>query len=119
MEHGVICDDLGGNILYFAGPLLTLNVQISASDCVDIVGNQMHPMVQILFPNNDAIFQNDDSPIHTGRSVQSWFEEHADALQQSSVASTIAQLKYHRITVVSFIDSKVRSNWKMSGTVFH
>ena len=81
MEHGVICDDLGGNILYSAGPLLTLNVQISASDCVDIVGNQMHPMVQILFPNNDAIFQNDDSPIHTGRSVQSWFEEHADALQ--------------------------------------
>jgi len=34
-----------------------------------------------LFPNNDAIFQDNDSPIHTARSVQSWFEEHKDALQ--------------------------------------
>ena len=37
-------------------------------------------MVQVLFPNNDAIFQ-DNLPIHTARSVQSWFEEHEDALQ--------------------------------------
>ena len=37
-------------------------------------------MVQVLFPNNDAIFQ-DNMIIHTARSVQSWFEEHEDALQ--------------------------------------
>jgi len=36
----------------------------------------------MLFPNNDAIFQDDDSPIHTARSVESCFEEHEDALQQ-------------------------------------
>jgi len=36
---------------------------------------------------------------HTHRSVQSWFEEHEDALQH--LASTIAQLKYHQATVVS------------------
>jgi len=34
----------------------------------------------MLFPNNDAIFQDDSSPIHTARSVQPWFEEHEDAL---------------------------------------
>jgi len=28
---------------------------------VDILGSQVHQMVQVLFPNNDAIFQ-DDSP---------------------------------------------------------
>jgi len=34
------------------------------------------------FPNDDdTIFQDDSSPIHTARSVQSWFEEHEDALQ--------------------------------------
>jgi len=34
------------------------------------------------FPNDDdASFQDDSSPIHTARSVQSWFEEHEDALQ--------------------------------------
>ena len=38
-------------------------------------------MVQMLFPNNYAIFQDDDWPIYTTRSVQSWFEEHEDALQ--------------------------------------
>jgi len=47
---------------------------------VDILGNQLHPVVQMLFPNNDAIFQDDSSPIHTARSVQPWFEEHEDAL---------------------------------------
>jgi len=47
---------------------------------MDILGSQLHPVVQVLFPNNDAIFQ-DDLPIHTTRSVQSWFEEHEDSLQ--------------------------------------
>jgi len=39
-------------------------------------------MVQMLFPNNDTVFQDDDWLIYTTRSVQSWFEEHEDALQQ-------------------------------------
>jgi transposase len=47
---------------------------------MDILGTQAHPMAQLLFPNNDTIFQ-DDLPIHTARSVQSWFEEHENALQ--------------------------------------
>jgi len=54
--------------------------QITASDYVDILGSQLHPMIQVLFPNNDTIFQ-DDLPIHTARSVQSWFEKNEDALQ--------------------------------------
>jgi hypothetical protein len=44
-------------------------------ELLDILGNQVQPMVQVLLPTNDAIFQ-DDSPIHRARSVQSWFEEH-------------------------------------------
>jgi len=39
-------------------------------------------MVQMLLPNNDAIFKDDNSPIYTARRVQSWFEEHEDALQE-------------------------------------
>jgi hypothetical protein len=50
---------------------------------VDILFNQVHPLVEILFPNNDAVFQVDNLPIHTARSVQSWFEEHEDALQHT------------------------------------
>ena len=60
-------------------PIITLNGRIIASDYVDILGNQVHPMVQMLFPNN-AIFQDDNSSIRTARSVQSCFKEHEDAL---------------------------------------
>ena len=50
-------------------------VELTASDYVDILGTQ------VLFPNSDAIFQENSTPIHTARSVQSWFEEHENALQ--------------------------------------
>jgi hypothetical protein len=33
-------------------------------------------MIQKLFPNNDAVFKDDNAPIHTAETVQSWFEEH-------------------------------------------
>ena len=48
---------------------------------MNILGRTLHLMVQVLFPNNDAIFQDNDLPIHTTRSVQSLFEEHEDAFQ--------------------------------------
>jgi hypothetical protein len=51
-----IYDDLGRNILYSAGAVLTLNGRITASDYVDILDSQVHPMVQVLFPINDAVF---------------------------------------------------------------
>ena len=45
---------------YSASAVITLNGQITGSDYVDILGSQVHPVVQ-MFPNNDAVFQ-DDSP---------------------------------------------------------
>ena len=47
-----------------------------------ILGSNVHPVFQQFFPNSNVVFQDDSSPIHTGRSVQSWFEEHNDALQR-------------------------------------
>jgi hypothetical protein len=38
-------------------------------------------MLQTLFFNNNTIFQDNSAPIHTGRTVQSWFEEHDGELQ--------------------------------------
>jgi len=52
-----------------------------------------------LFPNNDAVFQHDDT--HSQKcSVLVWGAWRCTST--SSLASTIAQLKYHRTTVVSF-----------------
>ena len=66
---------------YSAGPVITLSCQIAASDYVDSLGSQVHPVVQ-MFPNNDTVFQDDSSPLHTTRIVESWFEQHEDVLQQ-------------------------------------
>ena len=66
---------------YSAGPILTLIGRIIASDYADILGNQLHRMVHMLFPKNDAVFQYNNLPIHTARSFQSWFEKHEDTLQ--------------------------------------
>jgi hypothetical protein len=53
------CDGLGSNIvvLYPVGPIITLHGRIAAREYVDRLGNQVHPMIQTLFPNNDALFK--------------------------------------------------------------
>jgi len=63
---------------YTAGPIITLNGRITASDYVDYLRNQMHP---ILYPNNNAILQDDSSLMHPARMAQPCFEGHEDALQ--------------------------------------
>jgi hypothetical protein len=65
---------------YSASPVVNLNGQITASDYMHILGNDVHPVVQQLFPNSDVVFQDDNLPIHTARSVQYWLEEHEDAI---------------------------------------
>jgi hypothetical protein len=42
---------------YSADPIITLIGQIAASDYVDVLGNQVRPVVQMFLPNNDAVFQ--------------------------------------------------------------
>ena len=55
---------------YSASPVITLNDRITASDYMDISGNQVHPVVQMLFPNNDAVFKMTIRPTHSQCSVQ-------------------------------------------------
>jgi hypothetical protein len=43
------------------------------------------------FPN-DAVFQDDNAPIHIAETVQSWFEEHE---KTSSLANTIIRHEHH------------------------
>jgi hypothetical protein len=54
---------LGSNIVvqYSAGPIITLHGRVTAREYVDRLCNQVHSMIQTLFPNNDAVFQNADS----------------------------------------------------------
>ena len=88
---------------YSAGSIITLNGQITASDSADSLSNEVHPIVQILFPNNDAVFQDDNSLIHTAISVQSWFEELEDALQHLLRPAQLPDF-FHQTAVASFIE---------------
>jgi hypothetical protein len=58
-------DGLGSNIVvqYSVGPIITRHGRITARKYVDVdrLGNQVHPMIQTLFPNNDAVFQDDNA----------------------------------------------------------
>jgi hypothetical protein len=38
-------------------------------------------MIQTLFPNNDAVFQENNAPIHAAETVKSLFEKHECELQ--------------------------------------
>jgi hypothetical protein len=82
---------------YSAVPIITLMVEFLPVT-LDILGNQVHPVVHMVFRNSDSIFQDDNSPIHIARTVKSWLEEHEDALQhvpwpaQSPVFYTIESL---------------------------
>ena len=67
----------------------------------------------MLFPNNDAVFQDDNSPIHTARSVQSWLEEHADALQHLLWLAQSPNLNIIK-PLWSVLESRVRSRFPLS-----
>ena len=49
---------------YSACPTITHNGPINAIDNVGILGNRNHPVVQMLFHNNDADFEDDRAPIN-------------------------------------------------------
>jgi hypothetical protein len=72
------CDGSGNNVVvqFPVGSNITPNVRITARVYVDRLGNQVHPIIQTLFPNNDAVFQENNAPIYTAGIVQSSFGEH-------------------------------------------
>jgi hypothetical protein len=79
----MFCDGLGSNIVvrYSVCPIITRHGRITAREYVDRLGYQVHPMIQTLFPNNGAVFQDDNAPTHTAGTVQSWFDWHKAELQ--------------------------------------
>jgi hypothetical protein len=66
---------------YFVGPVITFHDRITAREYADRLSIEMHHMIQTLFPNNDAVFQEDSTPIHTAETVQSLLEDNDGELQ--------------------------------------
>jgi hypothetical protein len=62
--RGRFCEGLGNTIVvqYSVRPIITLHGRITAREYVDRLGNQRHPTIQTLFPNNDAVSQESNTP---------------------------------------------------------
>ena len=82
VKHG------GGSVMIWGaiswkstGPMISLHGRINSRDYLGILGDQVHPMVQALFPEGDAIFQDDNAPIHTARIVKEWHMEHSNEVE--------------------------------------
>jgi hypothetical protein len=58
-------------VLYSLGPIITLHRRINAKEYVDRLGTQVHPTIQMSFPNNDAVVQEGSGHSDTAGIVQS------------------------------------------------
>ncbi|GBN95496.1 hypothetical protein AVEN_253145-1 [Araneus ventricosus] len=58
--------------------MITLQGHIKAKDYENTLADQVHVMVQALFPNGDGVFQDYKAPVHTAHIVQ--FSDHEDEL---------------------------------------
>jgi hypothetical protein len=81
--RGRLRDGSGSNIVVQCSivHIIKLHGRITTREYVGSLGNQVDSMFQMLFPSNDAVFQQDNAPIHRAGTIHSWFEEHEGKLQ--------------------------------------
>jgi hypothetical protein len=105
VKHGDGSVTIWAVISWYSSDPINPNGRIAASDYVDILGKQVHPVVQMLFPNIMATFQDDNSPILTATSVQSWFSGPRRSTSTSFLSSTIARVKPYPANVENMVSS--------------
>jgi hypothetical protein len=110
-------------VQYSVGHIITLHGRITAKEYVDRLGNQVYPMIQTLFPNNDAVFQDDSALIHTAATVQSWFEEHEGELQHlpwpsQSPLRSVLETRVRTDSQLQHLQSHLKMFFKKNGNKF-
>jgi hypothetical protein len=63
-----------------------------------------------VFPNNDAVFQGNNAPIHTAGTVQSWLEENESELQYLSLPAQSPDLNIID-PLLSVLEIRVRNSF--------
>lgn len=111
VKHGGgSCMVWGAMSWYSMGPIIVLEGKVTAHKYLNILADQVHPMVQTLFPDGDAIFQDDNAPIHTAVCVGSWFEEHESELTHLPWPAQSPDLNIIE-PVWGILENKVRSRF--------
>jgi hypothetical protein len=67
-------------------------------------------VIQTLFRNNDALFQDENSPIHTTGTVQSWFDVHIGELPHLPCPAQSQDLKINE-PLWSVLETRARNRF--------
>jgi hypothetical protein len=59
----------------------SLSGRINSRDYLGILEDQVHPMVISLFTEGNAIFQDNNAPIHIARIVKKWHDEYSNEVE--------------------------------------
>ena len=62
------------------GPAIYVGVNLTRVTSLNIVADQVHPFMAMVFPDGSDLFQQDNAPCHTAHIVWEWFEEHVGVL---------------------------------------
>ena len=58
------------------GPAIHVDVNLIRVTSLNIVADQVHPFMAMVFSDGSGLFQQDNAPCHTAHIVWEWFEEH-------------------------------------------
>ena len=58
--------------------MISQHGEINRQDYLEVLSNQVHPMVQVTVPEGHTIFQDNNAPLYTARIVKECHEEHSD-----------------------------------------
>uniref|UniRef100_A0AAY5F1C5 Transposase Tc1-like domain-containing protein n=1 Tax=Electrophorus electricus TaxID=8005 RepID=A0AAY5F1C5_ELEEL len=79
MDEG--CVKIWGMLSWHAlGSLIPVDENLEAPAYLNILGDQVHPFMTIMYPKGDGYFQQDNTSCHGATSVCEWFEEHSSEM---------------------------------------
>ena len=58
------------------GPLIKVEQGLNATGYLNIIANQVHPLMAAVCPSGNGFLQQDNAPSHKARILQEWFHKH-------------------------------------------
>lgn len=105
------------------GPFIIVEGTMDQQKYASVLADHVHPYMQIVFPQQDGIYQQDNATCHTARSVRAWFEEHQDEFTvlpwppNSPDLNPIENLWDHLDRVVRAMDPQPRNLAQLATTL--